>query len=252
MATKKSSDAQPAARKTKPAAALADKAPARKKAKAVDQGTAGRTGRDALLEQQEVIELEKLRTAVRKLNPRQLRALGNYGEVLAEEREELDAKKNWDFTQVTNKEWRPIRMLMLTQPKAAALLTILVEKMNTMNAVVASQEVLCKLTGMSRATLNRNIKILRDDQWIKTLRVGGATGFFVNAGVFWKADRISRVAAFTATVLTSEDEQEMSFEDWDAIKTRTFPVLMHKDERLLLAGSEEEIPPPDQREMDLN
>lgn len=208
--------------------------------------------REKLLEARDGIELEKARKAASKLSATQLRTLGQYGEVLAQEREELDSHKNYDFTQVTNKEWRPIRALMLSHPKAAALLTILVEKMNTMNAVVATQDVLCQLTGMSRATLNRNIKILKDDNWIKTMRIGGATGFFINAGVFWKAGRAGRIAAFSATVLTTEEAQDMSFEEWDKIKTRHFPVLTSSSERLILSGDDGDIEPPDQREIDLS
>ena len=66
----------------------------------------------------------------------------------------------------------------------------LVEHMGrTTNAVVCSYTTLCEITGVSRPTVGRAIKLLKDDQWIDTVKIGNANAYCVNERVFWQAGR---------------------------------------------------------------
>ena len=50
----------------------------------------------------------------------------------------------------------------------------------TTNAVVCSYKTLTELTGYSRTSIANSLKILRDDNWIETIKIGNATAYCVN------------------------------------------------------------------------
>ena len=67
---------------------------------------------------------------------------------------------------------------------------------------------LCEITGVSRPTVGRAIKLLKDDQWIDTVKIGNANAYCVNERVFWQAGRNQRkYAIFSATVIASATDQ---------------------------------------------
>ncbi len=103
--------------------------------------------------------------------------------------------------------------LINRQPRAAALLHLLVANMNKSGALVASQATLAKLMGVSVATVKRAITVLSDEHWIDVVRVGsergGVNAYVVNRRVAWADKRDNqRYAAFDARILVSEDEQD--------------------------------------------
>lgn len=108
--------------------------------------------------------------------------------------------------------------LINRQPRAAALLHLLVANMNRSGALVASQATLAKLMGVSVATIKRAVTVLSDECWIDVVRVGsergGVNAYVVNRRVAWadKRDK-QRYAAFDARILVSEEEQEAPITD---------------------------------------
>ena len=44
----------------------------------------------------------------------------------------------------------------------------------TTNAVVCSYTTLCEVTGVSRPTVGRAIKLLKEDNWIDTVKISNA------------------------------------------------------------------------------
>ena len=57
---------------------------------------------------------------------------------------------------------------------------------------LCSYTTLCEITGVSRPTVGRAIKLLKDDQWIDTVKIGNANAYCVNERVFWQAGRNQR------------------------------------------------------------
>lgn len=115
--------------------------------------------------------------------------MGNKVNEAAESHEVLDAG-NFNFVQVSRaylKEWRA---LTRKSPIASEILMYLVENMGrTTNAVVCSYTTLMEVTAVSRASVARAVKLLKDDRWIEAIKIGNATAYCVNASAFWQAAR---------------------------------------------------------------
>jgi len=121
--------------------------------------------------------------------------------------------ENYNFIQLSRCYLKSWRGLIRKNPLAAEILMFLVEKMGrTTNAVVCSYKTLCELTGYSRTSVANAIKILKEDNWIESVKIGSATAYCVNERVAWQAAKNQRkYAIFSATVVASESEQESDF-----------------------------------------
>lgn len=160
-------------------------------------------------------------------------------------------KSNYNFVQVSRDYMRDLRQLMRKSPHGAEILMYLVEHMGkSHNAVICSYVTLMEVTGLSRASVGRAIKILKDDHWIQSVRVGSASAYAVNANVFWRAHRNQkRYAIFQATVIASESEQQGSISDQP--KLRHIPVIGDSHNTRIITNSED-LPPPDQKDLGLD
>lgn len=160
-------------------------------------------------------------------------------------------EKNYDFVQVSRQYLKQMRSLARKSPLAHEILYYLVEHMGrTTNAVVVSYNTLCEVTGVSRPTVGRAIKLLKDDNWIDAVKIGNATAYCVNARAFWQARRNQRqYAVFQATVIASESEQESNFRE-KAKQPLTYVPILGERERAIT--SDEVLDPPDQTDLDLN
>ena len=103
---------------------------------------------------------------------------------------ETEECQNLDFVQVSRtylKEWRA---LTRKNPLASEILMYLIEHMGrTTNAVVCSYVTLTEVTGMSRSSVARAMRVLKDDAWIDAVKIGNATAYGINARAFWQASR---------------------------------------------------------------
>ena len=127
--------------------------------------------------------------------------------------------------------------LVHKSPRAAALMHHLVAHMDQSAAVVASYATLAKICGFSVATVRRAVDDLKSRQWIQVVQIGGkgaANAFVVNSRVAWAANRdMLPLAAFTARVLASPDEQDA--ETLDGPPLRRVPILRAGEGNYLLA-----------------
>ena len=119
----------------------------------------------------------------------------------------------------------------------------------TTNAVVCSYGTLCEVTGVSRPTVGRAIKLLKDENWIDTVKIGNASAYCVNERVFWQAGRNQRkYAVFSATVIASASEQDSNFKEKAKQKLTYIPII--EDNNIAVTGKDE-LPPPDQQDLDI-
>ena len=73
--------------------------------------------------------------------------------------------ENFNFVQLSRSYLHQMRKLARKSPIAHEILYYLVEHMGrTTNAVVCSYTTLCEITGVSRPTVGRAIKLLKDDR----------------------------------------------------------------------------------------
>lgn len=164
----------------------------------------------------------------------------------------IEPVDNVNFVQVSRlylKEWR-----LLTKKNALAceILMYLIEHMGrTTNAIVCSYTTLMEITGVSRASVARAVKVLKDDRWVEAVKVGNATAYCINANAFWQASRNQKkYAIFQATVIASSSEQESGFHEKAKHKLRYIPFVDETNDRVLVG--DELLPPPDQTDLDLD
>ncbi len=147
---------------------------------------------------------------------------------IQEREQEEKTKKNLNFVQLYKQHLMDLRRLTNKDSNALSILLIMVEKMNKQNALIISQKNLEKITGKSRTTVHRAIKVLREEQFIEVIKVGTANAYVVNANVFWQDDhsKKTKFAIFDATVVASLDEQDKQYkENWEGIKLKSVPIL---------------------------
>ena len=170
-------------------------------------------------------------------------------DLLDEEKAAKRLPKNMDFVQVSRAELRAIGELGAKSSLALDLLMIFAQSMDKKNAVMMSYETLRYLTGKSRRHLLRAITILKSDNWVQVIEVGTANAYVLNSAVFW-SDRGDKrhMASFGAQVITTLEEQEKDVRESPKLKLRRVPML--NNERISLG--DDQLPPPDQEDLELN
>ena len=103
---------------------------------------------------------------------------------------------------------------------------------------------------MSRASVARALKLLKEDNWIDSVKIGNATAYAVNARVFWQAGRHQKqYAIFQATVIASGTEQDSDFKLKAKQSIRHIPFI--EENARLMVDNSELLSPPDQQDLDL-
>lgn len=134
--------------------------------------------------------------------------------------------KRW--TQLNNEHTKELMQLALKYPKAHAILYFLVDQMDEYNAVVCSTRVLEELLNVSRQTISKNIKLLKEHGFIAVLRSGVSNIYLINDKVYWKSwSNNKKYSKFPANVVLSFDEQETDYKKLICKKTK---VVTLKDE----------------------
>lgn len=141
------------------------------------------------------------------------------------------ARRPAHFVQLYRSQMRALRDLAIDAPAAHAVLYVLLERMNSRNALVASHATLGKLVGKSRATVTRALGELRRRNFIEVLRVGNLTAIIVNKRVAWSDDMLLRekLAVFDAQVIATASEQVEAIEDATEL-IRLPPILVPPDD----------------------
>lgn len=138
--------------------------------------------------------------------------------------------------------------LISTQPRAAALMHVIVGNMGRHNALVASLPTLQKMMGCSRNTVLRAVGVLKEQNWIEVRQIAGvgtANAYIVNDRVAWSGKRDGiRYSLFSANVLVRDDEQPDRDELGTQPPLQRLPAL-YPGERQRPVG--EGLPPPSQR-----
>lgn len=142
--------------------------------------------------------------------------------------------------------------LILKHPKAGAILHFLAGRVGQHNAVVMSHKTIADLIGISTATVTRNIKVLRDNNWLEIRKVGATNSvnaYVLNSRVAWTGKlENKRYALFSANVIVSEEEQDEAFERIESQpELRKLPSLGSGDAQLPSGSG---LEPPSQPSLD--
>lgn len=163
-------------------------------------------------------------TVVRTDADRVLREHEQQEEEKRHQEAQAQAQKNIGFVQVDEINMDALALLAFKVPASVGLLLMMAKRMSRTNALVASQQALMEITGMSRSSLYRAIKELQDRRYIDVVKIGSASAYVVNSNVFWKSHGDKKHTVFNATVIATSSEQEV-LDPSRNVTLRRFPVL---------------------------
>lgn len=172
-------------------------------------------------------------------------------DLLDEERERANAVKNrvsGGYYMMSRQAEKNLRAIQRNSPSAALVFSIIRENMQIgTNAVTISQAALMKILNLSRSTVSRATKYLSENNYVQIIKTGNVSTYIVNERIAFAGTAGQRKAVFSATVVAHEAEQE---EGWDKVtKLKAVPVI-YEDERVILGV--DDLPPPDQQDLDLD
>ena len=137
---------------------------------------------------------------------------------------------NAGFIQVSKVYIDEMNDLAQHAQSAHRVLWTLIKEMNKQNAVMISQDSLCRLTKLSSATVKRAVALLREQQWLEVLKMGTANIYRVNSNVVWQDRADGRWASFNAHVILNFDEQDGITKANPSVRTRHIPFVEADDE----------------------
>jgi DNA-binding transcriptional ArsR family regulator len=143
-------------------------------------------------------------------------------------REKQSPYRRW--TQFNLERTKELMWLGLNHPKARAILDFLVDQMDNYNAVMCSHQVLEELLGISKATVIRAIKILKDNKFIDVLKSGQSNVYVINDTVYWKSWGNNRkYSKFSGNIVLSLSEQDESYQpNFEHIQTERVKSISSK------------------------
>lgn len=144
---------------------------------------------------------------------------------LRRKKEEKDSPFS-NFYQFNRAHSKEMIWLATNYPKAQAILLFLLDQMNNVNAVVCSYQVLQEALGISRPTITRAIKILKDHNFIDVYKSGTTNVYAVNKNLAWSSwGKNYKYAKFDAKIIIAASEQEKMA----SVKSEKLKVVKIKD-----------------------
>ena len=177
--------------------------------------------------------------------------LSQMSDLLDAEKAAKRLPKNMDFVQVSRADMRAIAELGAKNSIALKLLMTFAQTMDRQNAVMISFKAMEEIMGKSRPTLDRAIRLLKEDNWLQVVKVGTANAYVLNSAVFWTDSNDKRsMTNFTARIVTTLNEQDMDLRKNRNVRLKRTPTIVPNGERVIL--DTEPLPPQDQQDLDLN
>lgn len=190
------------------------------------------------------LELAKELTQTRDL-------LSKAMDTLDAERKAVMSAKNkvsGGYYMMSRRAEKNLRTLQRENASASLVFSVIREHMQIgTNAVTISNEALAKILGISTRTVARATKHLKDKNYVQVVKIGSSNTYVVNEQVAFAGNVGQRKAVFSATVVAHECDQQ---EDWNTVKKLKAVPVIYEDERVILGV--DELPPPDQQDLDLD
>ena len=143
---------------------------------------------------------------------------------------------------------KALRALQKENQTASLVFSVIRETMQIgTNAVTISNVALGKILGKSPRTIARATKHLSDNAYVQIIKTGNTNTYVVNEQIAFAGNKGQRSAVFSSTVIAHECEQE---EGWNQVKKLKATPIVYESERVIMGG--DELPPPDQQDLDLN
>ena len=131
-------------------------------------------------------------------------------QIAREEKERENASKSpyKDWAQLNKKNIVHLIKAAQENPTALSVLLFLIENMNKMNAIIASYSVIQNIMGLSKPTVARSIKYLKEKGFIAIYKSGSSNVYVINDRLVWTnyGNKI-QYCKFPAEVILSASEQ---------------------------------------------
>lgn len=128
------------------------------------------------------------------------------------EQEELKQQRKSPFSrfyQVNKDNSEYLRSCLRENPKALELLFFIFDHMDKYNAVICSYQVFQEALGMSKATIQRSIKYLKDNGFVYIYKTGTSNVYVANKDLVWNSwGNNINYCEFPANIVLSRSEQE--------------------------------------------
>lgn|SRR5690625_215802 len=128
------------------------------------------------------------------------------------EKEELQRQKKSPYrswVQMNKDAYKAEDWLMSKSPIAYRIFKFLINNMDSYNAVMCSQTVLQEQFDVSRVTISRAIKLLKEKQFIDVYKSGTSNVYAVNKQIAWSSWGSNfKHGKFGANIILSESEQD--------------------------------------------
>lgn len=121
-------------------------------------------------------------------------------------------KLNHNFIQIYREHMPELRWLMKKSGIASSILMFIIEHMDKGNALCCSHSVLMDYFEISKPTITRAIKLLKENGFIDVLKSGTSNVYIVNSSIAWTSWSNNReYCKFNGTMLVSKAENKDSF-----------------------------------------
>lgn len=147
-------------------------------------------------------------------------------------------RKNHDFVQVKKSDLILLTELAGTSLIAHKMLMMLVQTMNKENVVIFSQKAMQQELDVSRPTIDRAIKLLKNDLWVQVIKIGSVNAYVMNSSVFWTGRRDKKLGVFSAQVVTTLAEQDRDLREKPSVKLKRFPLVIAPERPVILDDTE--------------
>ena len=118
-----------------------------------------------------------------------------------------EEQKNRDFIQLYRDHVDDVARLAREQPRAYDLFMLLIKHMDGTNALCVSMQALTEIMALSRQSLSKSVKYLKDNGWVCVMRNGSSNVYIVNPDVAWTSyGNQKQYCKFQANVLLSSSE----------------------------------------------
>lgn len=113
------------------------------------------------------------------------------------------------FYQVNKDNSEYLRNCLKENPKALMLLLFIFDHMDKYNAVICSYQVFHEALGMSKATIQRSVKYLKDNGFVYVYKTGTSNVYVANNNLVWNSwGNNVKYCKFPANIILSSAEQE--------------------------------------------
>lgn len=151
-----------------------------------------------------------------------------------EKREEQKLKKEKQspyerWFQVNKDYYKAEDWLMAKSPIAYRIFKFLINNMDGYNSVVCSYSVFQEYFDISKPTVTRAIKLLKEKEYIQIFKSGTSNVYAVNKNIVWNSwGKNFKYAKFGANIILSQSEQEQQEEEKKQIELKSEKIKQVK------------------------